>query len=93
MKFLKKIIENIKIKKAKKKYEKYKSKHPTCISYRQKKYRKLSREFREELSKQKDISFEKYQKIANDIFERDKRKSYVKFMIDVQKMKGKKNGL
>lgn len=94
MKFFKKIIENIKIKRAKKKYEKYKSKHSKCISYRQEKYRKLSREFREELSKQKDISFEKYQKIANDIFERDKRKSYVNFMIDVQKNeRKKKNGL
>ena len=90
MNTLKKFIEKIKIKKAKKKYEEYKSKHPRYVSYRQEKYRKLSKEFREELSKHKDISFEKYQKIANDIFERDKRKAYVKFMTDVQKLKKKK---
>lgn len=91
MKICKKFIEKLKIKKAKRKYEKYKKQHPNYISYRQKKYRKLSKEFREELSKHKDISFEKYQKITNDIFERDKRKAYVKFMTDVQKLKNIKH--
>ena len=90
IKYLKKKHQDFKIKQATKKFEKRKNQYYNIYKYRQNKYKKLSHEFLCELRKRNKISFEEYQKLSDDIFNRQNREAYKNFMRKIWFEKNKK---